>query len=560
MTCGSKRAAEEVRLNRRLAPHVYLGLVAVRQDVDGQFWLDESKLASAEPSPAGREQDEGEAILQEPPHPNPLPRGEGVEPNVVDWLVKMHRLPEEVTLQSLIRAGTATDEVAAAIAQRLAEFYRQSTPLSIAPAQYRSEIERHVRANRAELLKPEHGLNAAIKRIHGSQLRLLALRPELFEDRASSGRVVDGHGDLRPEHIYVGQPLRGWHAGLGETGILVPANSVVVIDCIEFNAEFRHLDWADELSFLATECDFAEAEAMSGSHSPRPSLQGRESEAGRRIFEQTLTALGDQPPAELIAFYRSYRACVRAKVAALRSRQLVSGWLGSIEESPQRTGQMLGARQPRPQPPPSHANAIAEAQRHLDWADRYDRQLPPPILLIMSGLMGSGKSTLAGKLSELLGTEVIATDAIRPELFGKSLQPAAYGEANYRPQQNAQVYGEMFARADRKLADGLAVILDGAFLKAHLRMSALELAKRRNLPALVVHCRCPDSAAQERIAKRMAAGNSPSEARPELYDRQRQDEEPNPPGIDAVEIDTTRPAAEQLDVVLAGLRPLLTVQ
>ncbi len=126
-----------------------------------------------------------------------------------------------------------------------------------------------------------------------------------------------------------------------------------MIDCIEFNAEFRRVDVADELEFLATECDFEGAEPL-----------------GRRIFDQTLAALGDQPPEELMAFYRSYRACVRGKVAALRASQLEG--------------------EPR-------AQDLAEARRHLQWADRYDRQLPPPVLIAMSGLMGSGQIDLGAR-------------------------------------------------------------------------------------------------------------------------------------------------------------------
>ena len=135
---------------------------------------------------------------------------------------------------------------------------------------------------------PRHGLNrVSVRRVHEAQLRLLVLAPELLDNRVLDGRVVEGHGDLRPEHIY-----------------LVPFPTI--IDCIEFNAEFRQLDVLDELAFLAMEC--AALDAPNGSVT--------------KCSRNTAKAIGDEPPVELLPFYKSYRACVRAKVSALRAEQL----------------------------------------------------------------------------------------------------------------------------------------------------------------------------------------------------------------------------------------------
>ncbi len=343
---------EEIRLNRRLAPDVYLGLVAVQQSAAGRFALEES--CKPENSDA------------------------------FEWLVKMRRLPGDATLAARIKAGLANETDAEAISNRLAEFYRSLPALPINESRYREEIIGHVQANRTELLRSHADINnSRVKRIHGAQLRLLRLQPELFDARIKAGRVIDGHGDLRPEHIYLE----------AEANCELETS---IIDCIEFNAEFRHLDVADEMGFLATECDFAGDERL-----------------GEQIFRRTLKALDDDPPRELIAFYRSYRACVRAKVAVLRAAQL--------------TGELQAA-------------ALAEANRHLSWADRYDKQLPPPILLVMSGLMGSGKSTLANELAANLGSEILSTDVIRRDILGASAAPAAYGSGHYALEDRKRVY------------------------------------------------------------------------------------------------------------------------
>jgi uncharacterized protein len=122
-----------------------------------------------------------------------------------------------------------------------------------------------------------------ILRIHTAQLLFLHLQAEILESRVCDGRIVEGHGDLRPEHVY-----------------LTP--TPVVIDCIEFNSEFRQLDVLDELSFLAMECDRLGAPGV-----------------GRQLIDYYRETAQDQAPESLVAYYKSYRAAVRAKVNMLRA-------------------------------------------------------------------------------------------------------------------------------------------------------------------------------------------------------------------------------------------------
>ena len=331
---------EEVRLNRWLATDVYLGIVAVRRDTDGELSVDEN------PPGAGRPKSKLEA--------------DGAD--VVDWLVKMQRLPADCTLSELHRSHHLSDADLGRLACRLVAFYRQVTLSEPDPRGFCDEIERHVVANRSELLahrdlvgREREGSSFAtvVKRIHAAQLRMLKLQPHFFESRVTAGRIVDGHGDLRPEHIY-----------------LLPEPAI--IDCIEFSQELRKVDVADELSFLEEECDFINA-----------------AETGRRIAQACFEGLDDHPPTELLVFYRSYRACVRAKVAMLRSRQLVG-------------------RNRHPQ--------LSQALRHLKLADQYAQELPmarSPMMFVLRGLSGTGKSTLAAVLAKQFGMELLATDEIR---------------------------------------------------------------------------------------------------------------------------------------------------
>ena len=89
---------------------------------------------------------------------------------------------------------------------------------------------------------------------------------------------VDGHGDLRPEHIWLGDPVR-------------------IIDCLEFNAQLRACDPFDEIAFLSLECERLGA-AWAGEH-----------------IRRRMRALRDGPPEELFFFYRCHRATLRARLA-----------------------------------------------------------------------------------------------------------------------------------------------------------------------------------------------------------------------------------------------------
>jgi aminoglycoside phosphotransferase family enzyme len=110
--------------------------------------------------------------------------------------------------------------------------------------------------------------------------RFVEQRPDLLEARVRDGRIVEGHGDLRPEHVCL---LR----------------DPVVIDCLEFNRELRTVDVADELGYLGMEC------ARLGSAA-----------VGNALFARVADSLADRVPPALKAFYCGCRALTRARIAA----------------------------------------------------------------------------------------------------------------------------------------------------------------------------------------------------------------------------------------------------
>jgi predicted kinase len=160
-------------------------------------------------------------------------------------------------------------------------------------------------------------------------------------------------------------------------------------------------------------------------------------------------------------------------------------------------------------------------------------------------------------LAEQLKIDVLATDAIRRDLFGRDIQPNGYNEGIYRPELRARVYEELFRRAEQCLRAGLSIVLDGTFPTVRLRLEASELAHRYAAAPLLVHCDCPPATALERLATRAATGSSLSDATTSIYDCQQAIDEPDPPILPVCRVDTTCELAEIVASVFARLQPLV---
>ena len=234
---------DEVRLNRRLAPDTYLGVMPLRIDMAGHLSL----------------RDQGQ---------------------VVDWLVVMRRLPGDRMLDRLLKQGVVGEGDLDRITGVLASFYRRTERADVAPAAYVARFEQQQALNRQVLTRRDftvdHGRVPTV--LDRLDLGLIENRP-LLEERVRSGRVLDGHGDMRPEHICLVEPI-------------------VIFDCLEFNRDLRLVDPFDEIGFLGMEC------AVLGAAWVAPIL-------ARQLGEK----LGERPPDCLLMFYRAFRAVLRARLA-----------------------------------------------------------------------------------------------------------------------------------------------------------------------------------------------------------------------------------------------------
>ncbi|MGK7908482.1 MAG: hypothetical protein AB4040_14840 [Synechococcus sp.] len=239
----------ELRLNRRLAPDVYLDIVPLALDEHDSLTLTDT----------GR---------------------------TVDWLVKMRRLPWQCMLDWGIQHQTVQKEEVRDIARFLARFYQQLPPVALSTSAYRDRLRQDVNATSNVLLDPAYDLpEDRVRAIAAGQLAFLDGQSEQLDRRVQLGRIIEGHGDLRPEHI-----------------CLKPQPTI--IDCLEFKREFRILDPVDELAFLALECERLGAAWI-----------------GPLVMDTYSSTTGDRPPILLVEFYKSYRAYLRAKIAIWHTRE-----------------------------------------------------------------------------------------------------------------------------------------------------------------------------------------------------------------------------------------------
>jgi uncharacterized protein len=406
---------QELQLNRRLSQGVYLDVVAIRR-LDSRFSL-------------------GEA-------------GE-----VVEYAVCMRQLPDAATLGQRLRAGTLERGVCARLAGRLAKFYREA-PAGAGIDRFgsRAMVGANCEENFTQILPfvPEVLDLRQFQIVRSATRAFLSRRLALFQRRVQAGRIRDGHGDLRTDHVYLVD---------GE---------IQVLDCIEFNDRFRYGDPAADLAFLAMDLD----------------AQGFSSWS-RDLMAAFVRASGDADIFILLDFYKCYRACVRCKVACLRLGQ------GGLSAAARRA-------------------VAGEAGDYLALAYRYAVQFTRPTLWVVCGMPAAGKSTVARALGRRLDVALLRSDVVRKTLFDRRPQApavAAFGQGIYTPGAGALTYGRLFLEAQERLEKGHSVILDATFSDPRQRAEALRLALDSDVNILFVECFADEPVLRRRLAAR---GGRPS--------------------------------------------------
>lgn len=237
----------EVELNRRLCPDVYLGVVSVTRD-------------------------KGDILI-------------GDQGKVIEYAVKMRRLPREAMMDVLLAQNQVSLEMVVSVAQKLVEFHHKAeTSANISAF---GDLDTIIQNTEENFIQTEKYIGNTISQRRYRHIKdytnsFIEHNAFLFHKRITDGKIRDCHGDLHAAHICF-------------------TNGICIYDCIEFNDRFRYCDVASEVAFLAMDLD----------HYGQVDLS-------RSFVSAYVNRSLDNELLELLNFYKCYRAYVRGKVESFK--------------------------------------------------------------------------------------------------------------------------------------------------------------------------------------------------------------------------------------------------
>jgi aminoglycoside phosphotransferase family enzyme/predicted kinase len=403
---------EELRLNRRLAPELYLAVVPITGALDA-------------------------------------PRLDGEGP-VLDYAVKMRRFSQS----ELLSVNLPDRQTLHRLAEQVAEFHLDipaadpATPYGTPERVRYPMLENFAQIREiglAELELPRLDPLEAWSRDQAQRLH------ELLWQRKRQGHIRECHGDM--------------HLG----NIAAYQGRLQVFDGIEFNPNLCWIDTLNDLGFLLMDLQHR-------------GLGHEAADFLNRYLERT----GDYPALPLLRFYQTYRAMVRAKVAAIRLSQ------AGLSEQERR-------------------DLEAEYLGYIELAEGFT-QTTRPVLLITHGLSGSGKSLFSGWLLERLPAVRLRSDVERKRLFATGAGSRGLEQGIYSRQASEATYAHLRESASVLLRAGFSVIVDATFLKAAQRRPFQQLADELTVDYLILDCQAPEAVLRARIGQRRVQGADPSEA------------------------------------------------
>ncbi len=189
---------KEVKLNRRLCPWIYEGVIPISKVGEKYLLNDDS--------------------------------------NVVEYAVKMKYLPQDTLLVN--RLNKTTEEDMKNIARRVAEFHQKAQPK---PEYGKLKVIKYNTDENFEQTKPFVGITIDEETYNFIKTKtdeFYKKYASLFEKRIKENKIRDGHGDIRLEHV-----------------AFLP-QGICIFDCIEFNDRFRYGDQINDMCFLSMELDY----------------------------------------------------------------------------------------------------------------------------------------------------------------------------------------------------------------------------------------------------------------------------------------------------------------
>lgn len=362
---------------------------------------------------------------------------------IAEYAVRMKQLPETASLRELLLTKKIRRRHLLRLGRKLAAFY-DGCGRSAEIDRFGSleTISQNMEENFSQLLPYKGSVIDKEKWDFISQVSRTFLHHHegLFEHRIESGRIRDGHGDLRTDHVYFFKGIQ-------------------IIDCIEFNDRFRYGDTALDMAFLHMDMEHLGFSTWS-----------------RTLLNAYVEAARDPRLYLLIDFYSAYRAIVRMKVACF-----------SLEATGGNDRLIF----------------VEDIRRYLDQAYQYAIRFGRPTIWAFCGLPGTGKSVLSSRLSEVLMAPIFISDAIRKRgTLNDSTVRDAFGKGIYTRQRRQRVYAQMLASAQECLRHGRSVILDATFSRRKWREEVRHLAQDLDTNLIFIECVARRETLRARLKRR----------------------------------------------------------
>jgi uncharacterized protein len=199
---------EEVRLNRRMEPDMYLAVLPITENL------------------VIEEKDTGAGII--------------------DYTVKMKRMDQQKEMDEMLREDLVSERHIETLAKKIAEFHKTATVVKNAFGTLEFQENYADIENQADYIAKALGkeYKKIINKCVDNSFDYLNAKRSYSNERIISGFQRDCHGDLNSRNIFL-------------------YDDPVIFDCIEFNSDFRQIDVLNDIAFLCVDLDFFGKEDLS---------------------------------------------------------------------------------------------------------------------------------------------------------------------------------------------------------------------------------------------------------------------------------------------------------
>lgn len=371
-----------------------------------------------------------------------------IKGEIVNYAVKMHRMKEENFLINLIERENFEKRILIQLIHKLKKFYETTATNHLIADCGRAEyIQKSVDENfdTIQHFVDEVLCQPTFDSIKKYQYDFLKNHVQDFDARIRAGKIKDCHGDVRAEHIY-------YHKG-----------EVHLYDCIEFNERFRYIDQLNDLAFLCMDLEHR-----------------NHYDYAQMLTKSIIEELKEDSIQQLFNFYKTYRACVRGKVNALRSEEQEVP-LASREESKRKAAAYFGL------------------------ALRYVLLQGKKTLIIVFGGVATGKSTLATYLAAEFNTNHWHSDIVRKDLAGVDLHAHVTGKKQtelYAETMSNKVYETLLHKSLQGLPkEGIAVI-DATFREPNFMRHIQQVCEEHAIQLYAIQTIASQEVIRERLLVR----------------------------------------------------------